>query len=111
MLKLKNMIFENYEHMFYYRKIKPGFIWVEGDNGSVSKDSNTYGEVHISCVEGKVLFNLTSIFSNKHNSTRKKTFVIDEDKYFLKVDWTWWHIIKTGNTYQNIFYEYPVEGE
>ena len=31
---------ENYEHMFYYRKIKPGFIWVEGDNGSVSKDSN-----------------------------------------------------------------------
>jgi signal peptidase I len=74
------------EHMFYYRKIKRGFIWVEGDNGSVSKDSNMYGQVHISCVEGKVLFNLTNIFSNKNNSTRKETFVINEDKYFLKVD-------------------------
>ena len=74
----------------YFEKIKRGFIWVEGDNYHTSKDSNSYGQVPINCIEGKVLFKINNPFSSKNEGDRKKKkkkkFVINEDKYFLKVD-------------------------
>ena len=65
----------------FYKKIKSGFVWVEGDNSKVSKDSNAYGPVPISCVEGKVWGKLYP-----RNKGIQKKFEISEDKYFLKAD-------------------------
>ena len=65
----------------FYKKIKSGFVWVEGDNSKVSKDSNAYGPVPISCVEGKVWGKLYP-----RNKSIQKKFEISEDKYFLKAD-------------------------
>uniref|UniRef100_A0A453LBD4 Mitochondrial inner membrane protease subunit 2 n=1 Tax=Aegilops tauschii subsp. strangulata TaxID=200361 RepID=A0A453LBD4_AEGTS len=36
------------------RKIPEGHCWVEGDNGSVSRDSRTYGPVPLGLVQGRV---------------------------------------------------------
>ena len=65
----------------FYKKIKNGFVWVEGDNSKVSKDSNVYGPVPISCVEGKVWGKIYP-----RNKGTQKNFEISEEKYFLKAD-------------------------
>ena len=36
------------------RKIPEGHCWLEGDNGSVSRDSRTYGPVPLGLVQGRV---------------------------------------------------------
>lgn len=34
--------------------VPPGYLWIEGDNGQASLDSNTFGPVHLGLVTGKV---------------------------------------------------------
>ena len=70
-------------------KIPKETAWVEGDYNSCSKDSNSYGPIHNSCIKGKLLFNVSQFnfiqaqVSERYNY-RLKMFTIDK---FIKTNW------------------------
>lgn len=55
-------------HLLSFETIKPGHLWLQGDNMRESCDSRTYGQVDVSKVYGKVMCQLWPDFKFMRNT-------------------------------------------